>query len=149
MLPQIFASCSQVHVCTCKSTWFIASFSCHLLHVCIDDGSRKSLIGKRAESTKHDEATMWLDLLHIGCGGDNYKKHVVIHEFGHALGLGHEHQRSDFWKLIERYINIEEMKKDPGLSNEPLSFQTNWGSDQESIKGECTTYDPNSIMHYW
>ena len=29
------------------------------------------------------------------------QKSMVIHEFGHALGLDHEHQRSDFWDVLE------------------------------------------------
>ena len=52
---------------------------------------------------------MWLDL-HTGGVGDDYKKYIVIHEFGHTLGLGHEHQRSDFWNLIKPYVNITRLK---------------------------------------
>ena len=57
-------------------------------------------------------------------------KYIVIHEFGHALGLGHEHQRSDFWELTKPYIdvtkmkNVTKMKKDLDLSD--TNFQTIW-----------------------
>ena len=89
---------------------------------------------------------MWLDL-HTGGVGDDYKKHIVIHEFGHALGLGHEHQRSDFWKLIKPYVDITRMTKDLRVSDE--SFRANWDSDQRSQRAKCTEYDPHSVMHYW
>ena len=89
---------------------------------------------------------MWLDL-HTGGVGDDYKKHIVIHEFGHALGLGHEHQRSDFWKLIRPYVDITKMKKYLNVSNK--GFEINWDSDSQFKTGKCTVYDPSSIMHYW
>ena len=89
---------------------------------------------------------MWLDL-HTGGVGDGYKKHIVIHEFGHALGLGHEHQQSDFWKLIRPYIDITKMKKYLNVSNK--DFEINWDSDSQFKTGKCTAYDPSSIMHYW
>ena len=102
------------------------------------------MIGKRATKEKYDQPTMWLDL---NVSGDNYKKHLVIHEFGHALGLGHEHQRSDFWKLIKPYVDIEEMKKDLKVTTK--GFEVNWDSDSQFKTGKCTAYDPYSIMHYW
>ena len=89
---------------------------------------------------------MWLDL-HSGGVGDDYKKYIVIHEFGHALGLGHEHQYSDFWNLIKPYVDISKMKKDLELSD--TSFQTIWGSDKQFKGGKHTAYDPHSIMHNW
>ena len=85
---------------------------------------------------------MWLDL-HTGGVGDDYKKHIVIHEFGHALGLGHEHQHSDFWKLIKPYVDVAKMNNDMGVCND--SFQAIWDSGQQSLGAKCTDYDPHSI----
>ena len=114
--------------------------------MCIADGRRESLIGKGAQNAKHSEPTMWLDL-HSGSVGDDYKKHIVIHEFGHALGLGHEHQHSDFWNLIKPYIDIARMKKDLNVTDK--GFKARWDSDLLLKTGKCTAYDPHSVMHNW
>ena len=105
------------------------------------------MIGKKATSAKYTEPTMWLDL-HSNSGlDDDYKKHLVVHEFGHALGLGHEHQRSDFWKLIKPYVDIEKMKKYLNVTDK--GFKTNWDSESQFKRGKYTAYDPYSVMHYW
>lgn len=78
---------------------------------------------------------------------------LVVHEFGHALGLEHEHQRSDFWDVLTPYVDMEKMKQDPlvnpgGNSDGGQSFGKNW--EKVSRDGEKTAeYDPESIMHYW
>ena len=91
---------------------------------------------------------MWLDL-HSGRGmDDHHKKHLVIHEFGHALGLGHEHQRSDFWENIKAYVDVGKMKADLNVSN--AKFDTDWGRDNQFKRGRRSTpYDSDSVMHYW
>jgi hypothetical protein len=112
----------------------------------VADGRRESLIGKRAQNVKHSEATMWLDL-HSDGVEDDYKKHIVIHEFGHALGLAHEHQRSDFWKHIKPYVDITKMKKDLNMTDK--GFKASWDSDLLLKTREFFAYDPHSIMHNW
>jgi hypothetical protein len=114
------------------------------MHLLAGEGNSRTVIGRKAVKRPQDKPTMWLNL--YSQSGDNYKKHIVIHEFGHALGLCHEHQRSNFWSLVEPYINVTKMKRELGLSE--TSFATNWGASQFS-GGLDVQYDPLSIMHSW
>ena len=114
-------------------------------YIIAGDGVCRSYVGMEAQSVKKDQPTMWLDL-HTGKISDFYKRHVVIHEFGHILGLTHEHQRSDFWKLISPYIDTNRMKKDLNVSEK--EFKIDWDVEQD-LSGTSTDYDPTSIMHYW
>ncbi len=75
-------------------------------------------------------------------GDNDYNKHIAIHEFGHALGMEHEHQRSEFWSHAESFIDVDKMKIELGetvLANYLQCPQEGAGSD----------YDPDSVMHYW
>ena len=84
--------------------------------------------------------------LNLSVNDDRYKRHSVIHEFGHALGLRHEHQRSDFWENIESCIDKAKMIEDLKCSEAEL--ETNWTS-QHFPNTTRSEYDPESIMHYW
>ena len=83
---------------------------------------------------------------------DSWKRYYIIHEFGHALGLGHEHQRSKFWQFLHPYVNIEMMKKDPAVG-EDEKFKNDWASKTDTyyssdLGANSGKYDPKSIMHY-
>ena len=90
------------------------------------------------------EPTMSLDLYHGGSVFDEYKRHLVLHMFGHALGLYHEHQSTNFWSYIRPYIDIQKMKEDLKVSD--AEFAQSWGEKDDFNKAD---YDPDSIMHYW
>ncbi len=81
---------------------------------------------------------LWLKRrMNIGKNCDAYS--VVLHELGHALGLGHEHQRPD----RDQYIKIlKENISDPYLGlNTKMNFSTQEGQ-------ALSPYDFTSIMHY-
>ena len=102
------------------------------------------------EATQYPNvATMQLSL--TKAWSDGLKRHYIIHEFGHALGLGHEHQRSKFWQFLNPYVNLEKMKQDPVVGGDH-NFKTNWAegavSYYSSDLDNPEEYDPQSVMHY-
>ena len=78
-----------------------------------------------------------------------------MHEFGHALGLRHEHQRSDFWRCIEHFVDITKMKasiRDTFGQISDEDFEKCWRfqwSEQTGVVAMQNSYDRASIMHYW
>ncbi len=81
---------------------------------------------------------LWLKRrMNIGKGCEHYS--TVLHELGHAFGIGHEHQRMD----RDSYIEIlKENISDPYLGlNVKMNFSTQAGE-------LLTPYDFLSIMHY-
>ncbi len=118
------------------------------------NGASWSYVGSGAINVPAGERTMCLNLQNSFT--DEEKMSIVLHEFGHALGLEHEHQRSDFWKVLGEkdekgdykfIIGVEEMKKCLGCQSAiDEFFETT--SDVPSNETEQSVYDPNSIMHY-
>jgi len=109
-------------------------------------GGSWSWVGTLAQGVKSDEKTMnfgWLD----DYISENEFSRTVIHEFGHALGLKHEHQHPDGdicwnWEAVIDFYTGDpnNWSKEETRSNlESLSYY--------SI-GNSTAYDPQSIMHY-
>lgn len=70
------------------------------------------------------------------------KEHNIVHEFGHALGLQHEHQRSDFWEHASKFIDMTKMASDVGEKYIEHYLCKN------NLRGD-PSYDADSVMHYW
>ena len=114
------------------------------------------MIGMDATTKPAAEPTMMLNL----SGGpypESYLKHLVIHEFGQALGLEHEHQRLDFWDEVKKFIDIDKMKDDKRFDflktkKEKQAFFGLCYLEKELPEGADEyklDYDSQSIMHYW
>lgn len=82
----------------------------------------------------------------------DFRKYLVVHQFGHALGLEHEHQRSDFWTVITKHIDTDKMEKDHSIGNysTEIAFKRDWlPLEKKSHRETVVDYDPQSIMHWW
>lgn len=100
-----------------------------------------SYIGTEAKKVPLDEPT-----LHVDRTDDEQDfRQTVLHEFGHALGLKHEHQHPEHdinWDKEGVYANYEGSNLDRKTIYENL-FELPTGSELL-----VTSYDPKSIMHY-
>ena len=103
---------------------FVVKTSAHNDYVQVVDGEGCSAILGRRGGPQNITLSERADLT---CG---------IHEIGHALGLRHEHQRSDRNDHID--IFRDNLKWDDD------KFNTNFGQGGQSFG----SYDTNSIMHY-
>ncbi len=112
----------------------------YVLCVCIaGHGICCSQVGTNAETvpkgSKEENATMWLNLT----VDDRSKEHLVMHEFGHALGLGHEHQQAYFWNNIGKFLRKDCIAEHFRIEDVKIMEDS----------GPKSQYDPDSIMHYW
>ena len=109
------------------------------------------MVGMDALTVDSKEETMVLSLRDFSAPT---QRSLVIHEFGHALGLEHEHQRSDFWEVVGEYIDLEKMKADPRVlqgsqSAAGAGFERDFFLKPSNPESAVQTeYDSESIMHY-
>lgn len=101
-----------------------------------------SAIGRQANDIPKSEPTMV-----IGFGGenDNYTAGTIMHEFGHALGLQHEHQHPDNTLDFDRERVYQEYAKHGLTREETDAFVLNPLNRENLI---FLGYDKDSIMNY-
>ena len=112
------------------------------------------MIGTDATLVDSSQPTMTLSL---GSPRDDYKLHVVRHEFGHALGLGHEHQSPNAPSLIEKHALIPKLApympgESPAARREAAAAKYKQDYERHSVVADnavITEHDPDSIMQYW
>ncbi len=126
---------------------FVRTFDIHESHIRISfeaDG-HWSYIGKDAEQKK-GVATMNFDLRWENINSEEFAG-VVLHEFGHALGLIHEHQSPMAGFTWKKDYIYRELAKDYGWPEEKVNINLFDNYDNEPKK--YTLLDTNSIMAYY
>ena len=105
-----------------------------------------SYVGTEAKNYEMEDTMV----LNLSRNDDDFRQYVVVHTFGHALGLGHMHQSSYLVKALDEHLTIEWLQEESGLSLEDAVKKFN--ADFKSYAGECTTemgyFDASSVMCY-
>ncbi len=75
------------------------------------------------------------------------RRSLVIHEFGHALGLEHEHQRSELWQVLSKYIDKNAMNDSDRVSTKKSkdgvsTFDMDWTEKDFTEGFTLSNYDP-------
>ena len=112
----------------------------------IHNGRSWSYIGNSAEIAGLDKATMNFGWFDEKTEEIEFQR-VILHEFGHALGLVHEHQSP------KRRINWNEQYLYQYYEKPPFEWNQNVVRDNiinkiPAAQTRYTAYDPKSIMHY-
>lgn len=107
-----------------------------------DDGTGNwSVIGTQAKQKPLHEPTLHIDLMQTA----DMLNHSIRHEFGHALGLLHEHQHPDNdiqWDKEKLYAESEKLGHTRQVTDE------NFLTPPDSKTTITSAYDSKSVMHY-
>ena len=111
-----------------------------------------SAVGSMAKHFHPSAPTMVLNF----SGLDSHMiKSTIIHQFGHALGLGHALMRPKDWATIRKHVNTEEMKMYGITSKEDFKIKLTGKGLKElewtetGLKDDsAVNYDETSVMQY-
>ncbi|KAK8087747.1 hypothetical protein PG997_002708 [Apiospora hydei] len=101
-------------------------------------GQNNSYVGTDNRDIPQDQPTMQINM---NQSTSAWVQHIVLHEFGHALGLKHEHQHPD----CDFQWNTRKLKAS-GRTQEYID--RNYEQLSRDYPKILTPYDKESIMHY-
>lgn len=104
-----------------------------------------SHIGNYARSIADSEPTMSLQNV-VGENNDNERR-IVLHEFGHAISLDHEHWSTFFPGVWNEAVALKYCMDGQGW-DEDKCRRNFFGSDDNRNSSTASLYDKNSIMLY-
>jgi hypothetical protein len=104
-----------------------------------------SLIGSQAMFREREFPTMNFNFRLFG-NGDAEIQRVVLHEFGHALGLWHEHQNPNANFTWNKEVIYEHYERTQGWDRDTVDSNIFAELDDDSVL--ATEFDPTSIMVY-
>ena len=85
------------------------------------------------------------DVVRLRSADPLWTRHAIRHEFGHALGLEHEHQRTE----CAGWFNLEQIAKDTGWTVDQARAQVGTFPDSDLAGlGFVGDYDKESVMQY-
>jgi hypothetical protein len=100
----------------------------------------KSLIGKESMSptVKSEDPTLWVS---------SVTNSIVLHEFGHALGLVHEYSHPDANIQWNKEVVYRDLAAPPNKWDKP--YVDKWVFEKfDASKEVITDFDPSSVMIY-
>jgi len=107
-------------------------------------GGNWSRVGNQANSVAQDQKTINLDTTSFVTAAYTYT--AIVHEFGHAIGLLHEHFSPLAGIKWNKEFVYAELKRTQGWSKEDVDAQLFQPMNISYTNG--TSYDKKSIMHY-
>ena len=74
---------------------------------------------------------------------DDEIKTAIVHQFGHALGLGHALMKPEDWDALKDHLKLEQMMSDCHASND-VDLRKQWTG--KGLKENLIRYDNQSVM---
>lgn len=117
------------------------------IRILFKPGGSASYIGSDAKRIDPNSPTMFFGWINPEESEESIRA-VVLHEFGHALGLGHEHQHPGVnipWDKEKVYAYYQRTQNPPW---DRAKVDANIFNRYNYTNNNYSAYDTNSIMHY-